>query len=142
MDSMTDKELDGAVDWHGRKVDDKSFESRIKRIAKGSGTHPLEVKLLLQTHRQQENVVSQMSKSGMLKGTAKQKQMIEHMRKNPAAMISHLNRMDPKVLASMGGRDAVMQMLQSGDLPGELDGALGSMTDIANAAQMIQQMRG
>eukprot|EP00557_Chaetoceros_sp_GSL56_P010997 CAMPEP_0176478308 /NCGR_PEP_ID=MMETSP0200_2-20121128/1116_1 /TAXON_ID=947934 /ORGANISM="Chaetoceros sp., Strain GSL56" /LENGTH=524 /DNA_ID=CAMNT_0017874235 /DNA_START=28 /DNA_END=1602 /DNA_ORIENTATION=- len=142
MDSMTDKELDGVVDWHGRKVEDTTIESRIKRIAKGSGTHPLEVKLLLQTHRQQESVVSEMSKSGMFKGTAKQKQMIEHMRKNPATMNSHLNRMDPKVLSSMGGRDVVKQMLQSGNIPGGFDGSVSSMSDIANAAQMIQQMRG
>jgi signal recognition particle subunit SRP54 len=132
MDSMTDKELDGKVDWHERRGEDNTIESRIKRVAKGSGTHPLDVKLLLQTHRQQENMVSKMGKSGMFKGNAKQKQMMENMKKNPAAMMSHLNRMDPKLLASMGGRDAVMKMMQGG---GE-DGAG------ASAAQMMQQMGG
>jgi signal recognition particle subunit SRP54 len=132
MDSMTDKELDGKVDWHERRGEDNTIESRIKRVAKGSGTHPLDVKLLLQTHRQQENMVSKMGKSGMFKGNAKQKQMMENMKKNPAAMMSYLNRMDPKLLASMGGRDAVMKMMQGG---GE-DGAG------ASAAQMMQQMGG
>ena len=79
MDSMTNKELDGKVDWHGKKGTDKSIESRIKRIAKGSGTHPLEVKLLLQQHKQQEAMVSKMGKSGMFKGNAKQKQMMENL---------------------------------------------------------------
>ena len=143
MDSMTDKELDGKVDWHGKRGDDASVESRIKRIAKGSGTHPLHVKLLLQTHRQQENMVSKMGKSGMFGGNAKQQQMMDNMKKNPAAMASHLNRMDPKVLASMGGRDAVMKMLQGGgDAGGGLGGAGGSMPDMATAAQMMQQMGG
>jgi len=142
MDSMTDKELDGKVDWHGKREEDKTIDSRIKRVAKGSGTHPQDVKLLLQTHRQQESMVSKMGKSGMFKGNAKQKQMMENMKKNPAAMMSHLNRMDPKVLASMGGRDAVMKMLQGGGDLGGLGGAGGTMPDMATAAQMMQQMGG
>lgn len=142
MDSMTDKELDGKVDWHGKRGEDASVESRIKRIAKGSGTHPLDVKLLLQTHRQQENMVSKMGKSGMFKGNSKQQQMMDNMKKNPAAMMSHLNRMDPKVLASMGGRDAVMKMMQGNGDAGGLGGAGGSMPDMATAAQMMQQMGG
>ena len=140
MDSMTNKELDGKVDWHGKqqqkqKGEDKTIESRIKRIAKGSGTHPMEVKLLLQTHKQQENMVAKMGKSGMLKGNAKQKQMMESMKKNPAALNSYLNRMDPKLLAQMGGRDAVMQMVQGGGMPGM--GGGGGMPDMATAAKMM-----
>ena len=46
MDSCNDAELDGKVDLH--KKGDPKIEARIKRIAKGSGTHPLEVQMLLQ----------------------------------------------------------------------------------------------
>ena len=118
MDSMTDKELDGKVDWHNKRGgDNKSIESRINRIARGSGTHPNEVKTLLQTHKQMEGMVSKMGKSGMLKGSnmAKQQQMMESMKKNPAALMSHLNKMDPRVLQQMGGRDAVMKMVSLHD---------------------------
>lgn len=113
MDSMTDAELDGKVDWHGKRGDDPSIQSRIKRIARGSGTHPKEVQMLLQQHKQMEGMVSKMGKSGMLKGNnmAKQKQMMEAMKKNPAAAMSHINKMDPRMLQQMGGRDAVMKMV-------------------------------
>ena len=82
MDSMTDAELDGKVDWHGKRGDDPSIQSRIKRIARGSGTHPKEVQMLLQQHKQMEGMVSKMGKSGMFKGNAKQKQMMENLKKN------------------------------------------------------------
>lgn len=112
MDSMTDAELDGKVDWHNKRGDNSTVESRIKRIARGSGTHPNEVKMLLQTHKQMEGMVSKMGKSGMLKGNAKQMQMMEAMKKNPAAAMSQLNKMNPQMLQQMGGRDAVMKMVR------------------------------
>jgi signal recognition particle subunit SRP54 len=67
-------------------------EKRILRIAAGSGTHPTEVKMLLQAHKQFEGVVSKMGKSGMMgkAGAARQKQMMEQMRKNPNAMMKQL----------------------------------------------------
>ena len=112
--SMTDAELDGKVDWHNKRGNDKTIDSRIKRIARGSGTHPNEVKMLLQTHKQMEGMVSKMGKSGMLKGNnmAKQKQMMEAMKKNPAAAMNYINKMDPRMLQQMGGRDAVMKMVR------------------------------
>jgi len=64
MDSMNDAELDGRVDMH--RKDDPAVERRVRRIAAGSGTHPNEVKMLLQTHRQFEGMVSKMGKSGMM----------------------------------------------------------------------------
>jgi len=174
MDSMTDGELDGKVDWHGNgngnstntkrgnaNANDKSIPSRIKRIARGSGTSPKEVEILLKAHKQQVDMVTKMGKSGMLKDNAKQKQMMEHLRKNPAALSSYLNRMDPKMLQQMGGRDAAMKMIQNGGagMPGMGGGgaAGGGMPDMAtmaqqmmsgggggmpNMAQMMQQMGG
>ena len=90
MDSMNDAELDGRVDMH--KKDDPSVERRVRRIAAGSGTHPNEVKMLLQTHKQFEGVVSKMGKSGMMgkAGQARQRQAMEQMRKNPQAMMKQL----------------------------------------------------
>jgi signal recognition particle subunit SRP54 len=150
MDSMTDAELDGKVDMHNKHGDDTSIQSRIIRIAKGSGTHPNEVKMLLQTHKQMQGMVSKMGKSGMLgKGNnARQKNMMENFKKNPAALMSHLNRMDPRVIQQMGGRDAVMQMMKDGGMPGgdgmpdmasmmqSLGG--GGMPDMATMARMMQ----
>jgi signal recognition particle subunit SRP54 len=89
MDSMNSAELDGKIDLHTKN--DPNVEKRIRRIAAGSGTHPAEVKLLLQTHKQFEGVVNKMGKSGMMgKGGARQKQMMEQMRKNPNAMMKQL----------------------------------------------------
>lgn len=60
MDSMNNAELDGKVDMH--KKDDPNIESRIRRIASGSGCHPNEVKMLLLAHKQFEGMVSKMGK--------------------------------------------------------------------------------
>jgi len=143
MDSMTDAELDGKVDMHNKRGDDKTIESRIKRIARGSGTHPNEVKMLLQCHKQFEGMVSKMGKSGMLKGNnaAKQKQLMEQMKKNPGAALNRLNQMNPQMLQQMGGRDAVMQMMQGmgssgmGGMPG---GGGMPMPDMAAMTKMMQ----
>eukprot|EP00579_Thalassiosira_antarctica_P010614 CAMPEP_0201925484 /NCGR_PEP_ID=MMETSP0903-20130614/14730_1 /ASSEMBLY_ACC=CAM_ASM_000552 /TAXON_ID=420261 /ORGANISM="Thalassiosira antarctica, Strain CCMP982" /LENGTH=463 /DNA_ID=CAMNT_0048463171 /DNA_START=47 /DNA_END=1434 /DNA_ORIENTATION=- len=62
MDSMNNAELDGKIDFHVKN--DPSVEKRIRRIAAGSGTHPTEVKMLLQAHEQFEGMVSKMGKSG------------------------------------------------------------------------------
>ena len=90
MDSMNDAELDGRVDMH--RKDEPSVDGRVRRIAAGSGTHPNEVRMLLQTHRQFEGMVSKMGKSGMMgkAGQAKQRQVMEQMRKNPQAMMKQL----------------------------------------------------
>merc|ERR1712207_103019 len=75
MDSMTDKELDGKVDFTDHE--DAQTISRIRRIAAGSGTHPTEVRMLLQVHKQFEGMVNKMGKSGMMgkQAQAAQQQM-------------------------------------------------------------------
>ena len=112
MDSMSNAELDGKVDLH--KKYDPAVDSRIRRIAAGSGSHPNEVKMLLLAHKQFESMVSKMGKSGMLsKGSqARQQQMAAQMRKNPNLIQQRLNQMDPRMLQQMGGRDNVMAMMQ------------------------------
>lgn len=131
MDSMNNAELDGKVDMH--KKDDKT-ESRIRRIAAGSGCHPNEVKMLLAAHKQFEGMVSKMGKSMGGKGmsAAKQQQMMAQMRKNPNLINQRLNQMDPAMLKQMGGRESVMQMMQQ-----MAKGGGGGMPDMSAMQAMM-----
>ena len=146
MDSMTDAELDGKVDMHAAS---DSVESRIKRIARGSGTHPKEVKLLLQTHKQMQTFVSKsskvMGKGGM--ANARQRQMMqEQFKKNPNAMMQHLNKTNPQLVQQMGGSANMIKMMQqmggSGGAGAGAGATPGAMPDMATMAQMMQQMGG
>ena len=112
MDSMTAAELDGKVDFSEKTAE--HVKSRIRRIAAGSGSHPKEVMMMLQVHKQFEGMISKMGKSGMIgKGAqAKQQQMAAQMRKNPQLIQQRLNQMDPRVLQQLGGRDKVQAMMQ------------------------------
>ena len=114
MDSMTAAELDGKFDFHAPANKDQ-VESRIRRIAAGSGTHPKEVQMLLLVHKQFEGMISKMGgKSGVLgkNAQAKQQQMAAQLRKNPQLIQQRLNQMDPRLLQQMGGREAVANMMQ------------------------------
>lgn len=111
MDSMTAAELDGKVDWKNWKTDAK-LQSRIRRIAAGSGRHPKEVQLMLQTHQQMESVVGKMGKANKATNPAMQRQMAAQMRRNPNLINQKINQMDPKMLQQMGGREAVTKMMQ------------------------------
>merc|ERR1719203_366697 len=113
MDSMTNKELDGHVDMHNK--DDPSIPSRINRIAKGSGVHPNEVKILLQTHKHFEGVASKVGKSGLMKGAASnnQSKIAEQIKRNPNQFMQHIQKnMDPNMVKQMGGANNMMQMMQ------------------------------
>lgn len=102
MDSMNNAELDGKVDLHNKN--DPTVEKRIRRIAVGSGVHPAEVRMLLQAHKQFESMVSKMGKSGMMSkgGQAKQRQMMEMMKKNPNAMMKQLQN-NPQAMQMVSG---------------------------------------
>jgi signal recognition particle subunit SRP54 len=115
MDSMTNAEMDGKVDLHNYKTDENMM-SRIKRIARGSGTHPEEVKMLLLCHKQFEGVVSKMGKAGGGGGmtAAQQKQMADKMKRNPNEVMKRINQMDPATLRQLGGTENVMSMLKGG----------------------------
>lgn len=134
MDSMNNAELDGKVDLH--KKNDPSVEKRIRRIAAGSGTHPLEVKMLLQTHKQFEGMVSKMGKSGLMgKGGAKQRQMMEQMKKNPNAMMKQLQS-NPQAMQMM------QQLQQGGGFPGMGGGGGGGGGGMPDMASMMSMMGG
>ena len=104
MDSMTDDELDG-------KVDLNRSQSRVDRISRGSGTHPMEVGMLLRCHKQFEGVVTKMGKSGLMKGG--DEQMVKQMQRNPKQVLSQLQKtMDPAMLRQMGGAENLMKMMK------------------------------
>lgn len=146
MDSMTDKELDGKVDFSDHE--DVQTMSRIRRIAAGSGTHPNEVRMLLQVHKQFEGMVNKMGKSGMM-GNSKQAQqqqqaMAAQMRRNPNFINQRLNQMDPKMLEQMGGREQVkmqMEAMAKGNNVGNGLPGMGNMSGgISNMQQMMASM--
>ena len=103
MDSMTDDELDGRVDLN-------RAPSRVDRVARGSGTHPMEVQMLLRCHKQFEGVVTKMGKSGLMKGG--DEQMVKQMQRNPNQVLQQLHKtMDPRMLQQMGGAQNLMNMI-------------------------------
>ena len=161
MDSMTNKELDGKVDLNAWPNDPKIL-SRIERIAAGSGTHPTEVKMLLQTHQQFENMIIKMGKAGGGKNIseAQRRQMAAQMKTNPAAIRKRINQMDPALVKQMGGQEAIMNMMaqeagggggggmpdmssmmsaMGGGMPG-MGGGGGGMPDMAQVQQMMSSM--
>lgn len=102
MDSMTDDELDGKVEF---------TQSRILRIARGSGQSPEFVHVLLKSHKQFESVVKKMGKSGLMKGG--DEQITKKLQRNPQAVVQQLSKaMDPRMLAQMGGAGNLMQMMK------------------------------
>ena len=104
MDSMTDDELDARVDLN-------KSASRIERVAKGSGCHPMEVQMLLKCHKQFESVVSKMGKSGLMKGG--DANMAKQMNRNPNQVMQQLHKaMDPRMLQQMGGAGNLMNMMK------------------------------
>ena len=141
MDSMTDAELDGKVNMNDKN--DAAVESRIRRIASGSGSHPNEVKMMLQAHRQFESMVGKMGKAGIMgkAGKAQQQQMAAMMKRNPNQIQQRLNQMDPRMLQSLGGRDNVMAMMQQMARGGP-PGGPGGMPNMEAMQAMMQQMGG
>ena len=102
IDSMTAKERECRV-----ALD----ESRILRIARGSGVHPQEVGGLMETHRQFSTMISGMNKTGLLKGT--DAAFASKMSRNPNAVMSQLQRsMDPRMLQQIGGAGNLMDIMR------------------------------
>eukprot|EP00622_Pseudochattonella_farcimen_P007631 FR743658.1.p1 GENE.FR743658.1~~FR743658.1.p1 ORF type:complete len:148 (+),score=34.71 FR743658.1:66-446(+) len=104
MDSMTDAELDGQVDL-------EKHPTRVDRIARGSGTHPMEVGMLLKCHKQFEGVVKKMGKTGMMRGG--DANMNKQMQRNPSQCMSQIQKaLDPRMLQQMGGSANIMNMMK------------------------------
>ena len=93
---MTSDELDGL-----KKID----ESRMRRIAKGSGALLPEVDMLLKMHKQFGKMFAGFGKSGLMKGS--DANMMQQMQRNPNAVMQQLQRgmsgMDPRMRSQLGG---------------------------------------
>ena len=99
MDSMTDGELDGK-----NKID----ESRIKRIARGSGVTILEVKIMLEEYKRFSKIIEKMG--GIVKGKGAD---LANIQRNPGQFMNRLNGVLPQnLINSMGGAGGLMNMMK------------------------------
>lgn len=106
MDSMTDDELDCKK---GVALD-KDL-SRVIRVAKGSGTHPMAVAELLHEHKRFEKMVGKMGKAGLMKDGD-----MPSLQRNPKQVLQKLqNCVDPLMLAQMGGAQNMLNLMQQMD---------------------------
>jgi len=126
MDSMADNELD-----HPKASDLFSKEnSRLARVARGSGTSVSEVKELLSQYKKFADMVKKMgSIKGLFKGGDMNPKNI-----NPSQMAKLNQQMakmiDPRVLQQMGGMGGLqnmMKQLQGAGMNSGMMGGLGGM---------------
>eukprot|EP00400_MALV-I_sp_L67-5_P000021 gene22-396_t len=138
MDSLTEDELDC-------KVKLEASDSRVIRVARGAGTSPIEIYLLLQQHKQFEKMIGKMGKSGLM--SMNDPQGMQQMMRNPKQMMNKLSQcVDPNMLKAMGGSGNLMNMVK------EMEGAMGGkgggmpgmegMGDMGGMMEMMKQMKG
>mmetsp|Transcript_85436 Transcript_85436/g.169486 ORF Transcript_85436/g.169486 Transcript_85436/m.169486 type:complete len:506 (+) Transcript_85436:139-1656(+) len=107
MDSMTDDELDCKK---GACLD-KDL-SRVFRVARGSGTHPMAVAELLSEHKRFEKMVGKMGKAGLMKETGD----MANLNRNPKQVLQKLqNCVDPWMLHQMGGAQNMLNLMKTMD---------------------------
>lgn len=113
MDSMTQDELDCK-----KGLEIEKDISRVIRVAKGSGTHPMAVAELLHEHKRFEKMVGKMGKAGLMKETGD----MANLMRNPKQVMSKLqNCVDPMMLQQMGGAQNMFNLMkQMEKLEGEL----------------------
>ena len=99
IDSMTDEELDCK-----KKID----ESRMKRIARGSGSTILEVKIMMEEYKRFSKVIGRMGK--LMKGKAGE---LTQMQRNPNQVLNKIGNILPQgLLDQMGGTGNLMNMMK------------------------------
>lgn len=104
MDSMTDDELDCKK---GVALD-KDL-SRLLRVARGSGCHPMAVAELLQEHKRFEKMVGKMGKAGLMKETGD----MQNLNRNPKQVLNKLQScVDPYMLQQMGGAQNMLNLMK------------------------------
>eukprot|EP01119_Soliformovum_irregulare_P017388 TRINITY_DN5160_c0_g1_i1.p1 TRINITY_DN5160_c0_g1~~TRINITY_DN5160_c0_g1_i1.p1 ORF type:complete len:484 (+),score=148.17 TRINITY_DN5160_c0_g1_i1:53-1504(+) len=95
LDSLTAEELDSSKPL--------KEQSRILRIARGSGRHPQEVQMLMEQHKQFEKMVSKMKNFGKGRGQPNLQKMA--------------NAVPPQLMKQMGGMGGLSNLLkQMGDI--------------------------
>lgn len=101
MDSMTPDELDRDTPI--------TEDSRIRRIAKGSGTSIIEVKVLLDEHKKLKSMIGQAGKLNLGKGMNDKL----NLTRNPNQVMGKLQQMmNPQMLAQLGGAGNIMNMMK------------------------------
>ena len=116
MDSMTKEELDGLKPM---------TDTRIVRVARGSGTRPEEVNFLLEEHKKFAKMVEKMGKMKLNNQTD-----MKQLQRNPKQMMQQMSQaIDPKLLQQMGGMGNLMNMMKE----------MGNMEGMQD---MMQQMMG
>jgi signal recognition particle subunit SRP54 len=144
MDSMTNDELDCIFKVRKRGKDGKwTFtlekimnQSRMERIARGSGISCAEVDLLMQQYKQMATMVTKMGKSGLMN----EPNTMQQMKRNPAQVMQQLQQsMDPRVMAKLGGTQNMMNMLKE---MGGMEGMEEMMKSMGGPGGMAGAMRG
>merc|ERR1740123_2798654 len=92
-------------------------DSRMLRIAKGSGSSIPEVQNLLDEYKRMEKMVGKMGKSGLFgKGGD-----LTQLQRNPGQVMQKMqSAMDPRMLQQMGGAQNMMKMMMEF---GKMDGS-------------------
>merc|ERR1712070_856612 len=107
MDSMTDDELDCK-----KHCEIEKDLSRVVRVARGSGVHPMAVAELLQEHKRFEKMVGKMGKAGLMKESGD----MSNLQRNPKQVVQKLhNCMDPIMLQQMGGAQNMFNLMKQMD---------------------------
>lgn len=123
MDSMTDEELDDPKLFQGS-------QSRLERIARGSGRPLREVSDLLAQHKLFQGLVGSPGMQALAGGKAKGKGIpknLQQMAKNPQQMASML---PPELLKQMGGAGNLNQLMKQ-------VGNMGGLGGLGNLASMF-----
>ncbi len=101
MDSMTPKELD--------QEEAMNDDSRIKRIARGSGTSIAEVKILLEEHKKLRSLIGKVGPTNLGKGLNDK----ANLARNSNQIMGKLQQcIDPKIMAQLGGAGNLMNMMK------------------------------
>ena len=147
MDSMTDSELDGVIDF--AKIGREDRKNRVHRIARGSGVQPAEVELLLASSKMFQGMFGGIGGGKNMPNASKMESMRQQMKRNPNAM---MKQMDPAMIKKMGGEENVKKQMADfvsgksdgmGDLMGMGRGApSGGMPDMSSMGSMMGNMFG
>merc|ERR1711959_226095 len=101
---MTDDELDCKKGCELEKD-----LSRVIRVARGSGVHPMGVAELLHEHKRFEKMVGKMGKAGLMKETGD----MANLNRNPKQVMQKLQScVDPMMLQQMGGAQNMFNLMK------------------------------
>eukprot|EP01027_Heterolobosea_sp_BB2_P007849 GEZU01011656.1.p1 GENE.GEZU01011656.1~~GEZU01011656.1.p1 ORF type:complete len:510 (+),score=146.52 GEZU01011656.1:54-1583(+) len=108
MDSMTDEELD---EEDIQKM--KNLDSRIRRIARGSGRSIADVEELLAQFKTFKTMIKNMQKNFGKLGLGKNPKDLQNMAKGMPNMAQLAKGMDPRILKQMGGVGGMQGMMKN-----------------------------